>query len=93
MFLYAWACLCEIAPVPIMPTRKLNASVLLESRSIAVLQSVLRSADADFQAQVAEHGGLHRQRQIGARGVRGVGDLNVVGLVPGHELVARDAAG
>ena len=35
------------------------------------------------------HGGLGQQGGVGFLGAVGVGHLDVVGLVPGHELVAR----
>ena len=39
------------------------------------------------------HGGLGQQGCVGLLGALGVGHLDVVGLVPGHELVAGDAVG
>lgn len=38
-------------------------------------------------------GGFGLEALVGALGVGGVGDLDVVGLVFGHELVAGDAVG
>jgi hypothetical protein len=46
----------------------------------------------DIDAEFGEQPHLHHERPIGGVGVRGVGDVDVVGFVPGHELVAGDAA-
>ena len=50
-----------------------------------------RPAKGDFQAQSVHGGGFGVEGALAAVGVGGVGDLDVVGLVAGHHLVARDA--
>jgi hypothetical protein len=42
------------------------------------------------QAEFGEHGGLHQRRLVGSCSVRGVSDVDVVGLVPSHQLVAAN---
>ncbi|MFM1942847.1 MAG: hypothetical protein RI897_1829 [Verrucomicrobiota bacterium] len=51
------------------------------------------AAEADFHAHGFGHGGFGEEAGIGAGGVVGVGDLDMVGLVAGHHLVSGDAVG
>src|ERR1035438_854562 len=60
-------------------------------RTCRYLQPVPGAAHRHVQAHLAEHGRLRRQRQIGGVRIRRVGHLHVVGFVPRHHLVARDA--
>ena len=45
---------------------------------ISRLEAVLRAANRDLEAQLAKHGCLGCQRQIGSRGIRRISYLNMV---------------
>jgi len=51
------------------------------------------AAEIDFDTEGVGEGGFGPEAFIGGLSVLGVGDLDVVGLVLGHELVAGDAVG
>ncbi len=46
------------------------------------------STNCNVQSQGAGHRGFGQQRFVGIGGTVGIGDLNMVGLVPGHHLIA-----
>lgn len=49
------------------------------------------AAEVDFEAEFGEGGGLDAGGAVGLFLIRGVDDLNVIGLVAGHHLVAVHA--
>src|SRR5580704_9302155 len=56
-----------------------------------VLFLQLDSAQVNMYAQLREHRGLGRQSAVGSVLCRRIGDVHVVGMMPRHELVARDS--
>src|SRR5438270_7976114 len=57
-------------------------------RLLPPLPVLLGAADGDVHAEGVGHGGLGEQGLVGFVGAVGVGDLDVVGLMAGHHLVA-----
>ena len=53
-------------------------------------RALLDAAAVDLDAHCLSHGGFGGEGFVGGGGVGGVDDLDVVGLVLGHELVAGD---
>jgi len=58
---------------------------------VALLLEVDVAAEVDGDAQGVEHGGLGAEGGDGVVRGGGVGDVEVVGAVAGHELIAGDA--
>src|ERR1035437_6220087 len=75
------------SPAERIPT--LTADLCGEGLGPAPAQDV--TAQMDLEAEGVEHGGFRSQRAIGIFTAGGVGHLDMVGTVPGHELVASDA--
>ena len=49
------------------------------------------AAEVDFEAEFREEGGFDAAGAFGLLFAGGIDDLDVIGFVPGHHLVAADA--
>src|SRR5580658_5964584 len=87
-----FADLCLTTWLPRPDWQALTARYRASSRQVKLLrryQSVLRPANIHRHSHLGEHRRFRRQRCVGASRIAAVGHLHVVGLVLGHQLIAR----
>src|SRR5579864_9540119 len=75
-----------------IPTRMPTAFSTIR-RDFLFYETVICSAHADFEPELAKRSGLRGQRIVRIGVARRISYLDVVGLVARHHLIARDAIG